>query len=107
MCRGPDPEFCGLVSSPYSHAYLELSGSVLLRLPFTYTLIELVVPSGMENRATIVLVAARVVHCTEAPVWLRVTALRPDASPARSPMVRFGPTIVAPPPRTPSSASYA
>src|SRR5689334_4104021 len=106
MCRGLLPEFCGAVSSPYSHAYFEVSGRVLLRLPFTYTLIELVVPSGMENRATIVLVAARVVHCTEAPVWLSVTALRPDASPARLPTVRLGPTIAAPPPSEPSSASY-
>jgi hypothetical protein len=79
----------------------------LLSVPFTYTLIELVVPSGMENRATIVLVGFRVVHCTYAPVWLSVTALRPDASPARSPMVRLGPTTAAPPPSVPSSASYA
>src|SRR3954471_5577165 len=106
MCRGPEPEFCGFVSSPYSHAYFDVSGMVLLTAPLTYTLIELSVPSGMENRATSVLVAARVVHWTYAPVWFNVTALRPDASPARSPTVRFGPTTAAPPPVWPSSASY-
>src|SRR5689334_17086995 len=62
--------------------------------------------SGMENRVTSVLVLALVVNSTELPVELRVTALRPDASPARSPTVRLGPTTAAPPPRTPSSASY-
>src|ERR1700754_3723340 len=102
MCRGPVPEFCGAVSVPYSQAYLEASGSVLFSVPLTYTLIELVVPSGMENRATTELVAARDVHWTNAPVWLRVTALRPDASPARSPTVRLGPTTAAPPPTWPS-----
>src|SRR5688500_18440328 len=60
----------------------------------------------MEKRVTSVLVLARVVNSTELPVVLSVTARRPDASPAMSPMVRFGPTRVAPPPRTPSSASY-
>lgn len=35
-----------------------------------------------------------------------VTALRPDASPAMSPTVLLGPTTFAPPPVTPSSASY-
>ena len=60
----------------------------------------------MEKRVTRVLVAARVVNSTEEPVEFSVTALRPDASPARSPMVRFGPTTAAPPARTPSSASY-
>src|SRR5919107_3196437 len=69
-------------------------------------LMELFVPSGMENRATSVFVAALVVHCTYAPVVLRVTARRPDASPARSSTVRFGPTTCAPPPVWPSSASY-
>jgi hypothetical protein len=39
-------------------------------------------------------------------VLLSVTALRPDASPARSPIVRFGPTTCAPPPSVPASASY-
>jgi hypothetical protein len=68
-------------------------------------LIELVVPSGIEKRATIVFVAAREVHCTYAPVWFSVTALRPDASPARLPTSRFGPTMPAPPPSWPSSAS--
>ena len=67
---------------------------------------ELVVLSGMENRATSVFVLALVVHWTKAPVVFSVTALRPDASPARSPMVRFGPTTLAPPPVVPSSASY-
>nr|BFE69151.1 hypothetical protein GCM10020092_024520 [Actinoplanes digitatis] len=37
---------------------------------------------------------------------MRVTARRPEASPARSPTVRFGPTTAAPPPVCPSSASY-
>ena len=60
----------------------------------------------MENRVTSVLVAAFVVNSTNAPVVLSVTARRPDASPARSPTVRFGPTTTAPPPVTPSSASY-
>ncbi len=55
---------------------------------------------------TRVFVAARVVHSTYWPVELRVTALRPLASPAMSPMVRFGPTTWAPPPTVPSSASY-
>lgn len=60
----------------------------------------------MEKRVTRVLVAARVVNSTYWPVPSRVTALRPDASPARSPTVRLGPTVVAPPPVAPSSASY-
>src|SRR3954453_11742126 len=60
----------------------------------------------MENRATTVLVLPRNDHWTYAPVWFSVTALRPDASPARSPTVRFGPTVCAPPPIWPSSASY-
>jgi hypothetical protein len=106
MCRGPVPEFCGAASLPYSHAYFEVSGRVRLRESFTYTLTELVVPSGMEKRATIVLVAARLVHCTAAPVWLSVTARRPEDSPARSPTVRLGPVTAAPPPSVPSSASY-
>jgi hypothetical protein len=59
----------------------------------------------MENRVTRVFVAAFVVNCTYAPVPVRVTARRPDASPARSPTVRFGPTTTAPPPMAPSSAS--
>lgn len=62
--------------------------------------------SGMEKRVTRVLVAARVVHSTYAPVLFRVTARRPDASPARVPMSRFGPITCAPPPIRPSSASY-
>lgn len=62
--------------------------------------------SGMEKRVTRVLVAARVVHSTYAPVLFRVTARRPDASPPRLPMSRFGPTCPAPPPVVPSSASY-
>src|SRR5690349_20708804 len=98
MCRGPVPEFCGFASLPYSHAKREVSGSVLLSEPFTYTLIELLVPSGIENRATRVFVAARVVHWTYEPVEFSVTARRPDASPARSPTVRLGPTTAAPPP---------
>ncbi|MET7794968.1 hypothetical protein ABZV25_14630, partial [Micrococcus luteus] len=64
------------------------------------------VPSGISKRVTRVLVAARVVHSTYWPVPVRVTALRPLASPAMSPIVRFGPTTLAPPPRVPSSASY-
>ena len=59
----------------------------------------------MEKRTSIVLVAARAVQDTDAPVAFRRTALRPDASPARSPMVRLGPTAVAPPASVPSSAS--
>ena len=51
------------------------------------------------------LVDSREVQLTESPVPFSVTALRPDASPARSPMVRFGPITVAPPPTLPSSAS--
>ena len=51
------------------------------------------------------LVAARVVQETDFPVAFRRTALRPDASPARSPIVRLGPTVVAPPASVPSSAS--
>ena len=51
-------------------------------------------------------VAAREVHCTKAPVWYSVTARRPDASPATSPIVLFGSTTAAPPPTVPSSASY-
>ncbi len=62
--------------------------------------------SGMENRTTRELVGARVVHWTYSPVASSVTARRPDASPARSPTTRFGPTATAPPPVTPSSASY-
>lgn len=62
--------------------------------------------SGTEKRVTSVLVAALVVNSTYSPVLLRVTALRPDASPARSPTVRLGPTVAAPPPVAPSSASY-
>ncbi|MCP9971368.1 hypothetical protein LUX57_44825 [Actinomadura madurae] len=62
--------------------------------------------SGMEYRVTSVLVAAPVVNSTLLPVVFSVTARRPDASPARSPTVRFGPTVAAPPPSTPSSASY-
>src|SRR6266545_1545979 len=62
--------------------------------------------SGMENRVTSVLVAAFVVNSTNAPLLLSVTARRPDASPATSPTVLFGPTTAAPPPTTPSSASY-
>src|SRR4051812_33036596 len=106
MCRGPVPEFCGLVSLPYSQANFDVSGSVRFSWLLTYTLIELVVPSGMEKRATSVLVLALVVHWTYAPVALRVPARRPDASPARSPTRRFGPTTWAPPPIWPSSASY-
>lgn len=62
--------------------------------------------SGMENRVTSVLVAARVVNSTYSPVASRFTALRPDASPAMSPTVRLGPTTCAPPPVVASSASY-
>jgi hypothetical protein len=65
-----------------------------------------VVLSGIEKRATTVLVLPRVVHCTKAPVLGSLTVRRPEASPAMSPIVRFGPTIVAPPPSVPSSASY-
>jgi hypothetical protein len=60
----------------------------------------------MEKRTTNVFVAARDVHWTNEPVEFNVTALRPDASPATSPIVLFGPTTVAPPPTVPSSASY-
>ena len=59
----------------------------------------------MEKRATRAFAAERVVHSTYAPVVLSVTARRPDASPARSPIVRFGPITCAPPPVVPSSAS--
>ena len=59
----------------------------------------------MENRVTSVLVGALVVHSTKAPVLFSVTARRPDASPARSPTVLFGPMTAAPPPVAPSSAS--
>jgi hypothetical protein len=62
--------------------------------------------SGMENRVTRVLVLPVVVNSTNAPVVFSVTARRPDASPARSPTVRFGPTTCAPSPIVPSSASY-
>src|SRR5882762_2621367 len=62
--------------------------------------------SGIEKRVTSVLVLARVVHCTNDPVEFSVTALRPEASPARSPIVLFGPTTAAPPPIWPVSASY-
>jgi hypothetical protein len=62
--------------------------------------------SGMEKRVTRVLVGAFVTHWTKLPVLASVTALRPDASPARSPMVRFGESNCAPPPMAPSSASY-
>ena len=62
--------------------------------------------SGMANRVTRVLVLVLVVNSTLLPVEASLTALRPDASPPRSPIVRFGPTTVAPPARTPSSASY-
>ncbi len=62
--------------------------------------------SGIEKRVTSVLVSARVVNSTYSPVASRCTALRPDASPAMSPMVRLGPTTCAPPPTVPSSASY-
>src|SRR3569833_759081 len=62
--------------------------------------------SGMANRVTRVLVLFLVVNSTLLPVEVSLTALRQDASPARSPTVRFGPTTVAPPARTPSSASY-
>src|SRR6266540_5399136 len=62
--------------------------------------------SGMENRVTSVLVLALVVHSTKLPLLFNVTARRPDASPARSPIVLLGPTTDAPPPSVPSSASY-
>src|SRR3954451_1912421 len=107
MCRGPVPgELVGVASLPYSQVYLEVSVIALAKVPLTYTLIDEVVPSGIENRTTTVLVLARVVQDTDWPVPFSVTALRPDASPARSPMVRFGPTTWAPPATVPSSASY-
>src|SRR5690348_12605874 len=112
MCRGPLPgELPGPVSAPYSHSYFEVRSIALRNVPLTYTSSVDVWPpppdeSGMENRVTSVLVLALVVHSTYAPVEFRVTARRPDASPATSPMVRFGPTTVAPPPTVPSSASY-
>lgn len=62
--------------------------------------------SGIEKRVTRVLVGRRVVNSTYSPVASRLTALRPEASPAMSPMVRLGPATVAPPPTVPSSASY-
>ncbi len=61
--------------------------------------------SGIEKRVTSVLVGAGVVNSTEAPVLVSVTARRPDASPARSPIVLFGLRTCAPPPVTASSAS--
>ncbi len=48
---------------------------------------------------------ARVVNSTYEPFEFSVTARRPDASPARSPIVRFGPITDAPPPMEASSAS--
>src|SRR6266536_4057033 len=111
MCRGlPAPgELPGPVSAPYSHAKCEVRLSGCTRVPLTYRSRVAVLPpppaeSGMEKRTTKVLVAARDVHCTKAPVELSVTARRPDASPARSPIVRLGPTTAAPPPTVPSSA---
>ena len=47
-------------------------------------------------------VDSREVQLTESPVLFSVTAVRPVASPAMSPMVRFGPTTAAEPPRVPS-----
>src|SRR3954452_14900916 len=99
MCRaGPAPgELLGPDSEPYSHEYFEVSGNALWNVPFTYTLmVELIPPppaeSGMENRVTRVFVDARVVNSTYEPFAFSVTARRPEASPARSPIVRFGPT---------------
>lgn len=78
--------------------------------PSTYTFRVAFVPpppgaSGMEKRVTRVLVATGVVNSTYWPVCLSVTALRPDASPAKSPILRLGPTTWAPPPTAPDSAS--
>ncbi len=58
--------------------------------------------SGIEYRRTNVFVDSREVQLTESPVPFSVTALRWVASPAMSPMVRFGPTTVALPPSVPS-----
>ena len=63
-------------------------------------------PSGMEKRTAAVLVLAGAIHCTNDPLLGSLTARRPDASPAMSPIVRFGPTMTAPLPGVPSSASY-
>ncbi len=112
MCRGlpADGELPGAVSLPYSQAYREVRSTALRKVPSTYTSRVASVPppdaeSGMEKRVTRVLVGALAVNSTDAPVRSSVTARRPEASPARSPMVRFGPTTTAPPARTPSSAS--
>lgn len=101
----------GEASAPYSQAYFEVSGNAFFMTPSTYTLIVESMPpppgaSGIEKRVTSVLVSAFVVNSTYSPVASRCTALRPDASPAMSPMVRLGPTTWAPPPTVPSSASY-
>lgn len=104
-------ELPGDASAPYSQAYFDVSGSAFFMTPSTYTSSVASMPpppgaSGMEKRVTRVFVSALVVNSTYSPVLSRWTALRPDASPAMSPMVRLGPTTVAPPPTVPSSASY-
>src|SRR3954466_12323676 len=112
MCRGPPApgELPGPDSAPYSQAYLDVRSIDFTNVPSTnMSKVELMPPppalSGMENRVTRLLVGWLVVNSTDAPVWPSVTALRPDASPARSPIVRLGPTSCAPPASTPFSAS--
>src|SRR5947207_189167 len=98
MCRGlpAEGELPGPVSAPYSHAKCDVRLSGWTRFPLTYRSSVAVSPpppgaSGIEKRTTSVLVAAREVHWTNAPVEFSVTARRPDASPATSPIVLFGP----------------
>src|SRR5688572_19698102 len=111
MCRGP-PEpgwLFGLVSLPYSHANRDVRSRRLRYVPLTKMSMLPLAPvpaalSGMEKRVTSVFVGFFVVHSTYEPVADSVAARRPEASPARSPTVRLGPTSTAPPPERPSSA---
>src|SRR5437899_1104165 len=112
MCRGPEPgALPGLVSEPYSQAKCEVRLSGCTSVPLAYRSRVAVCPpppaeSGIEKRTTNVFVEAREVHWTKEPVELSETDWRPDASPARSPMVRLGAFTTAPPPTVPASASY-
>src|SRR4051794_39113143 len=109
MCRGEpaDGESPGPVSDPYSHANRDVRLNGCTSCPSAYRSSVALCPpppgaSGIEYRSTNVFDASRDVHDTESPVPFNVTARRPVASPAMSPMVRFGPTAAADPPRVPS-----
>src|SRR4051812_30258553 len=107
MWRGPAPGvLLGAVWSPYSQAYWEVRLTVPTWVLPLKTASVVLVLSGMENRRSMVFVLALVVKLTWAPVWLSVTAWRPDASPEMSPIVRLGAVTAAPPATTPDSASY-